>query len=80
VTNPPTSRIPVGRLPTVTVFVTAFVAVSITLTVALPKFAAYTRAPPALSAAESGWLPTGIVATTTGGLWVRSITLTEFEP
>src|SRR3954470_6929320 len=44
-TNPPTSTTPVGRLPTVTVFVTAFVAVSITLTVPPPKFAAYNRAP-----------------------------------
>src|SRR5205814_5284320 len=79
-TKPATSRTPVGRLPTATVFVTAFVAVSITLTVPPPKFAAYKRAPFALNTAESGWVPTGIVANTTGGFWVRSITLTEFEP
>src|SRR4029077_11348923 len=67
-TNPPTSTSPVGRLPTVTVFATAFVALSITLTDPPPKFAAYTRAPLALNASASGWLPTATVATTTGGL------------
>src|SRR5438067_374727 len=35
-TKPPTSRTPVGRLPTVTVFATEFVAVSSTLTVPPP--------------------------------------------
>src|SRR3954452_6942781 len=44
------------------------------------KFGTYKRVPSALKAAASGALPTAIVADTTGGLCVRSITLTVFEP
>ena len=51
-----------------------------TLTEPLPKLDAYKRAPLALNATASGWLPTTTLATTTGGFWVKSITLTEPEP
>src|SRR4051812_34546571 len=44
------------------------------------KLGTYKRAPSALKAAASGALPTAIVAETTGGFWVRSITLPLFGP
>jgi hypothetical protein len=53
--------------------------VSITLTLPPLKLGTSRRAPLALSAAASGALPPGMVATTTRGFWVRSITLTLFE-
>ena len=79
-TELPTSTTPVGRLPTVTVCETVFVAVAMRLNVPSLKFGTNNCDPSGLNAAASGCTPTGIVATTTGGLCVRSMTLTLFEP